>query len=75
MENNIEDVNLSRHGTRNLNGMNTDKQIRIDKPCAIYVQNNSCLEELSDVKIVWSNFRNCYKLIQDEEELNLSEQK
>tara|TARA_B100000809_G_scaffold266457_1_gene329265 strand:- start:634 stop:843 length:210 start_codon:yes stop_codon:yes gene_type:complete len=40
------------------------------KPQSIFLEKNSQLTELENVKIVWSNFRKCYKLIQDESEQN-----
>ena len=43
------------------------KQKKSCIPRKIYVKNNASLEEIDNVQIVWSNFRNCYKLIQKED--------
>ena len=60
-------VITSQNRSLNINSTQNSKQEKMHQPYSIYIEENARLIEIKDVKIVWSNYRNCYKLIQKEE--------
>ncbi len=51
-----------------LDAMYLKKKALKSEPKDIYLEENSRLIKLKGVKIIWSNFRNSYKLIDEKED-------